>query len=143
MALHMIKLAVGCADVATLQRHQKRLYATWRGVPAIAVTTRYQPTKAEQILSEGGSLYRVVNRYVQCRQKILGFEQYEDRAAGTKCRIWCDRELVLTQSMPRKAFQGWRYLQGDDAPPDMGVFRPGEAQPPKEMLSELQKLGLW
>jgi hypothetical protein len=31
-----------------------------------------------------------------------------------------DPELVPVRPVPRRAFQGWRYLTAEDAPPDLG-----------------------
>jgi hypothetical protein len=42
---------------------------------------------------------------------------------------------------PRRAFQGWRYLDADDAPPDLTRKAIKEAIPPK-MRRELAELGL-
>jgi hypothetical protein len=39
----------------------------------------------------------------------------------------------------RAAFQGWRYLEPADAPPDLAM---GGDLPPDEMLRELRALGL-
>jgi hypothetical protein len=32
-----------------------------------------------------------------------------------------DPELVPVRPVPRRAFQGWRYLTGEDAPPDLAA----------------------
>jgi hypothetical protein len=51
-----------------------------------------------------------------------------------------DREIVLTRSQPRRAFQGWRYLVPADAPADLAA---GDvAGLPPEMRAELAELGL-
>ena len=50
---------------------------------------------------------------------------------------------------PRRAFQGWRYLEADDAPPDLPNQRQAlatvaaEGDMPADMLAELRTLGLF
>ena len=48
----------------------------------------------------------------------------------------------LSAMAPRacRAFQGWRYFKGDDAPPDLAKGDTGDM--PKEMADELKRLGL-
>ena len=44
-------------------------------------------------------------------------------------------------SAPRRAFQGWRYLKDEDAPPDLTKLS-GDADLPAKMRLELAELGL-
>jgi hypothetical protein len=50
--------------------------------------------------------------------------------------------------MSHRPFQGWRYLEADAAPPDVGArgFREATAgwdrEPPPKLLRELKELGL-
>lgn len=140
--IHLIKLTVGCSSVADLHDWQKRARFTYEGQSANAVHTRYMPKRAEEIIESGGSIYRVINNFIACRQLIIGFRLYDDAAAGTKCQIIVSPELILSESMPRKAFQGWRYFKDEDTPKDSGVFDPSMELAPAEMQQELQKLGL-
>jgi hypothetical protein len=43
---------------------------------------------------------------------------------------------------PRRAFQGWRYLQVNDAPKDLSGVGSGEDLPP-ELRTKLVNLGAW
>ena len=50
--------------------------------------------------------------------------------------------LIEVHPMPRRAHQGWRYLDDANAPPDLGAdMAEGDALP-GELVSELAKLGL-
>ena len=44
--------------------------------------------------------------------------------------------------VPRRAFQGWRYLTADDAPADLGRGDKQLAELPSKMRRELAELGL-
>jgi hypothetical protein len=54
-----------------------------------------------------------------------------------------DQTLIPVRPTPRRAFQGWRYLEDADAPPDI---KPGKrdqvAMMPTEMKKKLADLGL-
>jgi hypothetical protein len=41
-----------------------------------------------------------------------------------------------------RAFQGWRYYEAKDAPPDIDETQPGFAEMPETMRRELASLGL-
>jgi len=60
-----------------------------------------------------------------------------------KVAILLDPRLVLVRAVPKRAHQGWRYLEEKDAPPDLGD---GEADArdvmPSKMLGDLMKMGL-
>jgi hypothetical protein len=50
--------------------------------------------------------------------------------------------LVATAPYPRRAFQGWRYLEGQDVPADMLPREGGEGMSPT-LAKELRELGAW
>ena len=52
-----------------------------------------------------------------------------------------DPDLVLVKPVPRRAFQGWRYLKDEDAPPDLAKLA-GDSDLPAKMRLELAELGL-
>jgi len=115
MMLHMLKLAVGPKDVAQLHAIQK-LRATMD--PPLRHQTRMTPKRREEIL-EGGSIYWVVSGFLQVRQRILDIIE-DDWGDGTACcGLVLDPKLVMVEARATKAFQGWRYLPPQDAPPDV------------------------
>ena len=57
--------------------------------------------------------------------------------------------MILVEPRPRRAFQGWRYFEPDDAPRDLPNQRRAmasalsEVDMPPKMLAELRELGLF
>jgi hypothetical protein len=146
MTVHLIKLCVGCdspRDLFEWQRERVREYRRKRLKKVLHHRTRSMPRRREEVLA-GGSLYWVIRGVVQVRQRIVGLEPVENEEGQTFCEIQFDPVLVATVPVPRQAFQGWRYLDPDDAPADLRTFDLAEAEdlPPPEMLAELRALGL-
>lgn len=142
MALHLIKLAVGVDDLSHMKKLQAARRRQRRQSPRSPhwVYTRNTPRRSEELL-DGGSLYWVVRGVIRCRQALVGFEQDIDDEDGKKyCRIKVKRTLVQTAPRACKAFQGWRYLEPERAPPDLS--RGDTADMPAEMAAELKRLGL-
>lgn len=145
MTLHIIKLCVGADSIADLDAWQKeRLAEQKRGgrEPRLFHSTRMVPKRQDEIVGKG-SLYWVIKGVIQVRQRITGFDA-GTKADGTPCcHILLEPKLVLVHPAVRKAFQGWRYLEAADAPPDLGgPRRDGIAQLPPKMRKELAELGL-
>jgi hypothetical protein len=134
--LHLIKLCVGCETVQELVdwHGANRAGQTW------IVHTRQTPKRAAE-LTQGGSLYRVFKGMVLCRQTILDVNTSGEGQAS-RCQIVLDAQIMLTEPMPRRAFQGWRYLESKDAPADLNLF--GEAGGlPQDLAGKLRELGAW
>jgi hypothetical protein len=138
--LHIAKLAVGATDVSDLRRWQADRLAT---NPPLRHLTRNFPRRAAEVC-DGGSMYWVVAGAMLVRQRILDI--IEDlRPDGSRCAaIVLDPEFVPVVGRPTKAFQGWRYLAADDAPPDLAAVQQatGVAELPPELASTLRGLGL-
>ena len=136
MTLNLLKLCVGVAEVDELVDWQRRRLKAER---KLYHTTRMIPRRREELL-DGGSLYWVIKGQVQCRQRLTDIVPFTDDEGIGRCRLMLDREIVLTRSQPRRAFQGWRYLVPADAPADLVA---GDvAGLPPEMRAELAELGL-
>jgi hypothetical protein len=136
MPLHLIKLCVGIDSVEALEawgREVAHREPDWR------MRTRQTPKRATELM-EGGSLYRVIKGVVLCRQRILAVETVGEGDAA-RCEVVLDPAVIRTAPMPRRAFQGWRYLEVKDAPQDLAT---GDlCAMPTELAVKLRELGAW
>lgn len=140
---HIVKLVVGIDNLADFYAWQQGEMFDYHGTQAVPCWTRYKPKSAEDILREGGSIYRVLKNRIQCRYKILGFEMVETKSHGTRCMIVQDAQMIQTVSTPKRPFQGWRYLKEQDIPADIGPYDPEQSNDiPPEMEQELKDAGL-
>jgi hypothetical protein len=99
--LNLTKVAFGCRTIEALE---KRVAARSHS-GEMRVPTRMRPKRADELI--GGSLYWIVkHRMVGC-QRILRFEERKDG----RIDIVCAGELVAIAPMPKRAHQGWRYLE--------------------------------
>jgi hypothetical protein len=143
MTLHILKLCVGVETVEELAqwqagriRDQKK-----RGVkkPELVHVTRMTPKRKDEVL-DGGSLYWVIKGQIAARQVLL------DLRAVTKngtphCGLVYAPALVPVQRRAHRAFQGWRYFDPKDAPPDARGAK-GLEKLPEKLQRELVELGL-
>ena len=144
MALHLIKLCVGAdcvEDLATWQRdrlaearREKRPVELWH-------RTRMFPKRRDEVL-DGGSLYWVIKGIVLVRQQIKDLRAATCQDGITRCDIVLGSELVPVRPVPRRAFQGWRYLPADEAPADLKAGEAKLAGLPAKMRADLVALGL-
>lgn len=131
MPLHITKIAFRSESADTLRAWLESHSA----VGEARLTTRYLPKRADELA--GGSLFWIHGGQIVGRSPILGFAE-----TGTG-RWWIRLEprLIAVQPMPRRAHQGWRYLDDADAPADLDDGDGGSAMP-TAMLNELARLGL-
>ncbi len=144
MALHLIKLCVGCDSVKDLEDwiRQKLRQKNRRGQkPERIHTTRMVPKRIDELL-DGGSLYWVIRGQLTCRERLLDIRPFVDRDGIGRCRLVLDPKVVLVEPRPWRPFQGWRYLEAKDAPRDLDRAAPGAAAMPEPMRRELRELGL-
>ena len=129
--LHLTKVAVGCASLEALQNRIARRVSG--GV--VRVPTRMRPKRKEELV--GGSLHWIVKHRIIACQQILRFD---DRTDG-RVDIVCSSELVVISPRPKRAHQGWRYLEEEDAPKgdDDGS---GLAELPPRLYGKLAALAL-
>lgn len=138
MTVHLIKLCVGIESVEHLIEARSKDPRN-KGKDYNFHITRFRPKRAEEVLN-GGSLFWVMKGFVQARQNIIGLEEVTTDT-GKKCMIKMDKKIFLTENQPRRAFQGWRYLEESSAPKDID----NNAQIldiPTNLRNELKELGL-
>jgi len=129
----MTKIAFGATSPADL----KARLVHYADAGEVRLTTRYLPKRVEEMA--GGSLYWIHAHTIIGRSPIIGF--MENGAGRHWIRI--EPRLIPVRGIPKRAHQGWRYLEEKDAPPDLGD---GEADArdvmPSKMLCDLMKMGL-
>ena len=104
--LHLTKVAFACRDLDALQNR----IASRALQGEVRVPTRMRPKRSAELI--GGSLYWIVKHRLVGWQEIL---RLEDRDDG-RIDIVCSAELRAVSPKPRRAHQGWRYLEDADAP---------------------------
>ena len=140
MALHLIKMCVGCDSVEDLAEWQANRML--RGEPLIHRTRNF-PKRGAEIL-DGGSLYWIIKGQVRVRQRITALEAVTDVEGGGRfCAIHLASELVRVIQRTQRPMQGWRYLAAEEAPPDRDPNHKDETEEmPAGMVKELRALGL-
>jgi hypothetical protein len=133
MPLHLTKVAFGAASVGHLA---ERLLVRAEAGP-VFLTTRYLPKRHEEVAGQG-SLFWIIKHQLIARSPILHFGEAE----GGRVAIHIDPRLILTQASPKRAHQGWRYLEDADAPADLGDDMLSGDQMPPALMGKLAGLGL-
>ena len=137
MALHLIKLCVGAESIADLQDWvATRLRLTGEQVH----TTRMMPKRRDDIL-DGGSLFWIIKGQLACRQAILDLRARRDEDGISRCDIVLAPDVVAVDPRPRGPFQGWRYFEPAEAPPDLASAG-GANDLPYELQREVRVIGL-
>ena len=135
--LNLMKLCVGCDTPAELDAWQ---HGRWQGGPARHVTRMWPKRDAE--LLQGGSIYWVFKGVMQARQRLIRLEEVQGEDGIRRCALVLEPGLVRTASVPRRPFQGWRYLAAADAPADLRAGRDREDPLPRELQAALSEIGL-
>ena len=104
--LHLTRVAVGCADYPALAA--RIISRAEEG--EVRFATRMRPKRAAELI--GGKLHFIVRHMLVGRVASLGFEV---RDAG-RCDNVCAAKLERVHPQPKRAHQGWRYLDDTDAP---------------------------
>ena len=131
MPLNLTKVAFGSPSLAILQ---ERLAS--RGTDRVLLTTRYRPKREAEMA--GGSLYWIIAHHLVARSPILAFSEAE----GGRTHIEIAAQAIPVLPRPRRAHQGWRYLDEADAPADLGARGDGTDALPPDLQGELAAIGL-
>lgn len=137
MPLHLIKLCVGVSEVSELKQWVKD---SRKGLETLDHTTRMFPKRGDEIL-KGGSLYWVIRGMILCRQPIADLVPVKGEDGISRCRIDFKAKIIPVWPTPRRAFQGWRYLNAEDAPKDLNKNSIA-SEMNEDMRRELSELGL-
>ena len=133
MPLHLTKVAFGADSVDHLA---ERLRLRGEEGP-VFLTTRYLPKRHEEVAGQG-SMFWILKHQLIARSPILGFGEAE----GGRVAILIDPQLVLVQARPKRAHQGWRFLEDADAPLDLGGDASGLDVMPPALMTKLAELAL-
>jgi hypothetical protein len=131
--LHMTRVAFGCTSLADLVAAIDRRSSDG----TVFMTTRYIPKRAAEIV-DGGSLYWIIKHQLVARAQVLGFEP----DGQGRHNIMLTAKVVPVQAIPRRAHQGWRYLEAAAAPRDLVDGNMSGDELPPELIGELAGLSL-
>jgi len=144
MPLHLIKLAVGCDSVKELKDWvtERMQTAKKKGLPLHHIhITRMTPKRVDEVL-DGGSLYWVIRGEIAAREKLIAIEPFRDKDGIGRCRLVMQPKVIAVLPRPMRAFQGWRYFDHGEVPPDVSSAGAGVAEMPEPLRRELRELGL-
>ena len=139
--INLLKLCVGATNVSDLAQRQKINVTTINEKRKIIHVTRMWPKRCEEILN-GGSLYWVFKGLILARQEILSFEEIVGADQIKRCGIVLNENIIKTVPKAKRAFQGWRYLNANEAPRDSDAFSKNQEELPHSLQLELSKLGV-
>lgn len=135
--LNLVKLCVGAEGPEDLLDWQRQRY----GDDHAQHVTRMWPKREAELL-DGGSIYWVFKGIMLARQAILQLDERIGEDGIRRCALVLDRDLVRVTAVPRRPFQGWRYLKGEDAPADLPGLRGAEDPLPPAVAAALAEMGL-
>ena len=138
--LHILKLSVGTESIDDLIDWQKRRSGQIAKGKYYHVTRMWPKREAEIV--DGGSIYWVIKGVILCRQRILGMDEIVRQDGIRRCGLVLDPEITRVAATPKKAFQGWRYLEARDAPEDLPAHRQQEDQLPPDLSKALAMIGV-
>ena len=76
MKIHLIKMAAGIGSLGELrQRQSDRISKSGKSGGKLYTYTRNTPKRVNE-LTEGGSIYWVIKRFIRARQKIFSLEKF-------------------------------------------------------------------
>lgn len=132
MPLNLTRIAFGAEDSA----HLRQRLESFAENGEVRLTTRYMPKRHAEMA--GGSLYWIIKHALIGRSPLIGFMDNGEGRTWIRIRP----ELIAVRSLPKRAHQGWRYMEEADAPPDLAQGETaGDHMPPK-LLGELMRMGL-
>ncbi|OWU70347.1 DUF1489 family protein [Marinibacterium profundimaris] len=138
--IHLVKLCVGAAAVEDLEHWQATARA--RGTDGLPRhVTRMWPRREAELLN-GGSLFWVFKGLVLCRQQVLRLDPVTGSDGIERCGIVLEHEVTRTRPLPRRPFQGWRYLTPEDAPEDLPAGHANDDALPPKLAAELADIGV-
>ncbi len=137
--LNILKLCVGADSVEDLIQWHAAHRGMWPP-GTTAHVTRMWPKREDDIL-DGGSLYWVIKGVILARQRLLRLEPRDGADGIKRCALILDATVIRTEAVPRRPFQGWRYLEPADSPRDLTARSNDDSLPPA-LARALADIGL-
>ena len=138
--IHLVKLSVGTKSVEDLIEWQSsQSKYSLDGYPRHV--TRMWPKREEKLLN-GGSIYWVIQGFLQCRQNILRLDEMIGQDGIRRCAIVLYPNIIRTTTAKKRPFQGWRYLESDQAPLDLSSRLSEEDPLPAKLAGALADIGV-
>lgn len=138
--VNLVKLCVGADSVDDLVDWQESARAKGPdGLPRHV--TRMWPRREAELLS-GGSLYWVFRGTILARQRVVRLDEVTGSDGISRCALVLDPQVHRTEPVPRRPFQGWRYLDPADSPRDLARARPADDRLPMELELALSEIGV-
>ena len=138
--VNLIKLSVGSESVEQMQGWQEHRSQQRRDGRYYHLT-RMWPKRADELL-DGGSIYWVIQGVVLARQRIEALEEMTGTDGIRRCAIFLNPEIVRTEAMTKRPFQGWRYLKPEDAPRDLPPGKKSDEALPPALAAALAEIGV-
>ncbi|WP_299909360.1 DUF1489 domain-containing protein [uncultured Paracoccus sp.] len=135
--LNLMKLCVGADAPEDLLAWQQMRF----GGGTACHVTRMWPKREDELL-QGGSLYWVFKGVMSARQRLIGLEERIGEDGIRRCALMLDPDLIRVTAVPRRPFQGWRYLNGAEAPIDLPRGAVDDTPLPPEVAARLAEMGL-
>jgi hypothetical protein len=133
MTLHITRVAFGQTSLAMLVATISARAQNGQ----IRMTTRYIPKRHAEIVGQG-SLYWIIKHQLVARAAIIGFEPTPDGRHD----IVVEARVIPVRGSPKRAHQGWRYLEAEDAPADLDGGETVGDPMPADMIGALAELSL-
>jgi hypothetical protein len=138
--VNLLKLSVGIDSVEHLQTYRARIRKEG-GPKQPRHITRMWPRREAELLN-GGSIYWVIKGVILCRQKVLRLDEVIGEDGIRRCAIVMDPEIIRTQNVVRRPFQGWRYMDVADCPADLAKGNSAQDDLPPELMTALADIGV-
>ena len=137
MTVHLKKISVDSASLNNLREFQAQRIANGGRLVHL---TRNWPRRSEELL-DGGSIYWIIKGVMTARQAIIDFVEAQRTDGRPACGIVLSPEIIAVVPTRMRIFQGWRYLEVVDTPPDLGES--DDPNMPSDLLAELRALGIF
>lgn len=138
--VNLVKLCVGAERVEDLVHWQNSPRA-WGPDGQPRHITRMWPRREAELLN-GGSLYWVFKGMILARQRILRLDEVRGEDGVSRCALVLDRDIRRTEAVPRRPFQGWRYLDPGVSPRDLPEGEHHEDALPPALTAALAEIGV-